>query len=111
MTFDIVLCSQQCFREASELLPSHLVKERLILKSLHQYRGDPEYAYTQAIQSIPQDTRLFFVQSFCSVVWNHIASYRLREYGLKLVEGDLVMKGRRWWEGGEEGNHDWGSDR
>ena len=107
-------CREERFREALHLLPSHLVMERLMLKSLHQNISDSDYAYKQALFSIPQDSRFFYVQSFCSVLWNHTASYRLREYGPRLVEGDLVVQGsgRRWWEGeGEVGSPGWRNTR
>ena len=42
--------------------------------------------------NIPHNWRGFYLHTFSSLLWNHLASYRVREYGLKPVEGDLVLK-------------------
>ena len=91
------------YRKAADLLPHDVVLPRLILKSLIRFKGDGDFVYRKALQSIPHDSRLFYVQSFCSLLWNHVASYRIREYGMELVEGDLVVKGSgaRWWDSAE----------
>lgn len=47
--------------------------------------------YLNALTNIPRNNRSFFCHSFQSYVWNLIATYRIRTYGLKLVKGDLVV--------------------
>ena len=32
------------------------------------------------------------MHTLASLVWNHLATYRVKEYGLRPVEGDLVLK-------------------
>ena len=42
---------------------------------------------------IPKNTRLMYVHSYQSYLWNRVVSRRIREHGLQLVAGDLVLKG------------------
>ena len=43
---------------------------------------------------IPKNTRLMYVHSYQSYVWNRVVSRRIRECGLQLIAGDLVLKGK-----------------
>ena len=60
----------------------------------HLLRGLSLYGtnYLQAFSEIPRNNRSFYCHSFQSFVWNRIASYRFRTYGLKLIKGDLVIR-------------------
>ena len=62
-----------------------------MLQKLKQY-GGTRYGYLRALMSIPYHQRVLYVHSLSSVLWNHAASYRIKEYGLKPVEGDLVLR-------------------
>lgn len=42
---------------------------------------------------IPRNNRLMYIHSYQSVVWNTMVSRRIDAFGLKAVEGDLVLKG------------------
>lgn len=42
---------------------------------------------------IPRNNRLMYVHSYQSVVWNTMVSRRIDAFGLKAVEGDLILKG------------------
>lgn len=42
---------------------------------------------------IPRNNRLMYVHSYQSVVWNTMVSRRIEAFGLKAVEGDLILKG------------------
>ena len=43
-------------------------------------------------QKIPRNTRLMYVHSYQSFLWNKVTSQRIQELGLTPVVGDLVWK-------------------
>lgn len=51
-------------------------------------------AYLFLAAQIPKNTRLMYVHSYQSYVWNRVVSRRIRECGLQLIAGDLVLKGK-----------------
>lgn len=62
--------------------------EGLLLKGLSAHGTN----YFQAFSEIPRNSRSFYCHAFQSFIFNWIASYRFRTYGLKLVKGDLVIR-------------------
>lgn len=46
-----------------------------------------------SIFQIPRNNRLMYIHSYQSVVWNTMVSRRIEAFGLKAVEGDLVLRG------------------
>lgn len=72
-----------------------VARERLFLQKLHQYKGS-DYGCTKALLAVPHPHRLINLHSLSSLLWNHLANYRLQEYGLQPVEGDLVMSKEVW---------------
>ncbi|XP_035676228.1 pseudouridylate synthase 7 homolog [Branchiostoma floridae] len=47
-----------------------------------------------ALSNIPRNTRLMYVHSYQSFIWNNIVSRRLQEYGFQPIAGDLVLEER-----------------
>eukprot|EP00058_Branchiostoma_floridae_P014536 XP_002600024.1 hypothetical protein BRAFLDRAFT_79734 [Branchiostoma floridae] len=45
-----------------------------------------------ALSNIPRNTRLMYVHSYQSFIWNNIVSRRLQEYGYQPIVGDLVLE-------------------
>ncbi|KAM7388829.1 hypothetical protein PAMP_024976 [Pampus punctatissimus] len=41
----------------------------------------------------PRNNHLVYIHSYQSVVWNTMVSRRIKAFGLKSVEGDLVLRG------------------
>lgn len=74
-----------------EKMPHHRSREVYVLKGLRQH-GYTNRGCVHALMNIPHNWRGFYLHTFTSLLWNHLASYRVREYGLKPVEGDLVLK-------------------
>ncbi|NXP49961.1 PUS7L protein, partial [Heliornis fulica] len=72
------------------MLPEYKVREKMLLRALNRYGVNHE-GCTKGWLSIPHSTRIFYVHAYCSKIWNEAASYRLKTYGSKVVEGDLVF--------------------
>ncbi|XP_035677364.1 pseudouridylate synthase 7 homolog-like protein [Branchiostoma floridae] len=72
-------------------MPAHKTRECLLLKALHRHGNDLE-GCTKAFLNVPHAMRALFVHSYCSLVWNRMVSHRIRTYGRRAVEGDLVLE-------------------
>ncbi|NWS17260.1 PUS7L protein, partial [Pachyramphus minor] len=72
------------------MLPEFKVREKMLLRALNRYGVNPE-GCTKGWLNIPHSLRIFYVHAYCSKIWNEAASYRLKIYGLNVVEGDLVL--------------------
>ncbi|NXI62751.1 PUS7L protein, partial [Anseranas semipalmata] len=72
------------------MLPEFKVREKMLLRALNRYGVNHE-GCTKGWLSIPHSMRIFYVHAYCSKIWNEAASYRLKIYGSKVVEGDLVF--------------------
>lgn len=49
-----------------------------------------QYGCDKTLLTFPHQARQLYIHSFTSLMWNHIASFRIQEYGNEPVEGDLV---------------------
>lgn len=50
-------------------------------------------SFSLSVFQIPRNNRLMYIHSYQSVVWNTMVSRRIEAFGLKAVEGDLVLRG------------------
>ena len=73
---------------AAKMLPTSMSAERSLLHSLNKSPNN----LVQALQSIPKATRLLYVHSYQSYLFNLAASARVREHGIEqhAVAGDLI---------------------
>ncbi|KAJ3173412.1 hypothetical protein HDU87_007573 [Geranomyces variabilis] len=69
-------------------MPRHCVAERSILGYFKQ--TDRRSDFLGALESIPRNLRTMYLHSYQSLVWNHMATARLKLYGRTPVIGDLV---------------------
>ncbi|OCT88972.1 pseudouridine synthase 7 like L homeolog isoform X2 [Xenopus laevis] len=72
------------------LMPHYKIRERMLLRAINRFGMNNE-GCVRAWLSLPHSIRIFYIHAFCSKVWNEAASYRFTLYGLKVVQGDLVV--------------------
>ncbi|XP_078594816.1 pseudouridylate synthase PUS7L-like [Branchiostoma floridae x Branchiostoma japonicum] len=72
-------------------MPAHKTRECLLLKALRRH-GNGREGCTKAFLNVPHAMRALFVHSYCSLVWNRMVSHRIRTYGPRPMEGDLVLE-------------------
>ncbi|XP_037308106.2 pseudouridylate synthase 7 homolog isoform X1 [Pungitius pungitius] len=75
---------------ALKKLPNKRCVEGQLLRGLSMYG---KKNIVTAFGMIPRNNRLMYIHSYQSAVWNTMVSRRIEAFGLKAVEGDLVLKG------------------
>uniref|UniRef100_A0A667YMS6 Pseudouridine synthase 7 n=1 Tax=Myripristis murdjan TaxID=586833 RepID=A0A667YMS6_9TELE len=75
---------------ALKKLPIKRCVEGQLLRGLSMYG---KKNIITAFGLIPRNNRLMYIHSYQSVVWNTMVSRRIEAFGLKAVEGDLVLRG------------------
>ncbi|KAK9240713.1 pseudouridine synthase [Lipomyces kononenkoae] len=72
---------------ALKLMPQCCTAEVNLLRGLEKFRSN----WLVAIQQIPVNLRVMYVQAYQSFVWNTVVSERIAKFGLSVLEGDLVL--------------------
>lgn len=82
-----VLYHEQKYQLAIGLLPDQMHAEKGVLQCLQTHPAD----WLRAYQSIPKNARLICMHAYQSCLWNKAVSRRLSLYGMRCIEGDLVV--------------------
>ena len=77
--------------QALKILPRKMVAERAIIEHLKKNTND----YLGALGRIPRNLRTMYVHAYQSYIWNAAVSKRIKDFGLHVVVGDLVMEGEQ----------------
>ncbi|GJQ67294.1 hypothetical protein Trydic_g8195 [Trypoxylus dichotomus] len=78
-------------KSAVELLKEHREGNSLEYKLLQGLAESNTNDYVTALENIPRNTRLLYINAFQALVWNKIISRRIKEFGLQPIVGDLVI--------------------
>ena len=71
------------------LMPDYKTRECMVLKALKRYSFTEEGS-VKAFLNLSYATRLFYLHSYCSFVWNRALSARVKKFGFDVLPGDLI---------------------
>ena len=60
-------------------------------KLLFGMKSTKQKSYVSALNMIPLNQRLMYLHSYQSLIWNRVVSRRLKEFGTKVLVGDLFI--------------------
>uniref|UniRef100_A0A671PYI3 Pseudouridylate synthase 7 homolog n=1 Tax=Sinocyclocheilus anshuiensis TaxID=1608454 RepID=A0A671PYI3_9TELE len=91
----LVKCREEWARSqdpeaALKKLPVKRCVEGQLLRGLAKYGKNN---IITAFGLIPRNNRLMYIHSYQSYIWNSMVSKRMEAFGLRAVEGDLVLRG------------------
>ena len=81
-------------RKAGDLFPQKCTIERQLLQGLksNKVQGKADgYDWVSAFRSISRNMRLMYVHAYQSLLWNKLVSARIKQHGLEVVAGDLIL--------------------
>jgi tRNA pseudouridine13 synthase len=68
-----------------------MTNEGAIIKSLSKF-NESRNNYAMAVESLPRNTRSIYVHAYQSLLWNKITTFRLKNFGYKVIAGDLILR-------------------
>ena len=81
---------KDCASRVVSNMNRYMLSETSILNSLVRFPLD----YKRAFSCITKTMRMMFIHAFQSFVWNQVVSYRMKEFGHKVIVGDLVLSNK-----------------
>jgi len=76
-------------RAWKEIPRNHQSNEASLLHGLSKFYATGDH--WSSLRGLPRNMRTLYFHAFQSYLWNHLATHRIKEYGLLPVVGDLVF--------------------